>query len=196
MGNDTLREFYAGLDEAYISGGKGAPETYLRARAAAARSRGERLGQEYIACMSELGGYYRGVSRYRESLAAFEEAAELIEVTCGAQSADYATNLNNMAGTYRMMGDTNAALALFRRSMEIYDALPGISVYLYAGVLNNIATLYHGKGNYADAARYLLREIELLQTDPGLVDERATAYTNLAALYRELGDSAKAGGIV
>lgn len=188
----SIQDFYADLDTQYASGDTHAVEQFLQSRIQAVQTGSERFGHEHLVCLSELGAYYRGVSRYGESADAFQKAAEMIAAEIGPQSAEYATNLNNMAGAYRMAGDYDTALRLFLQSIELYDALPEKNNYLYAGVLNNISILYQMKEEFTLAIDYLLRAIGLLEESPKLVDELATGYTNLASLYQRTGNSGSA----
>jgi tetratricopeptide (TPR) repeat protein len=179
--------FYAELDRVYASGQRGAVEKFLNDRAAACAARGDELSLDYLMCMSELGGYYRGVSRYEDSLRAFKTAEGVIVTLWGSRSLHYATNLSNMAGTYRMMGEFDASLEAFLRAIDVYDELKENNVYLRAGVLNNIALLCQARKEYARSADYLRSAAALLETAPQLKEELATTYANLSGLCQQLG---------
>ena len=70
-----------------------------------------------LLCMvyNEMGSFYRGTSRYQESLSAFRKSQELVLDLKGRDTADYAVSVNNIAGTYRLMGEYEQAVSLFWR---------------------------------------------------------------------------------
>jgi tetratricopeptide (TPR) repeat protein len=184
--------FYAELDDVYASQ-PDAVERFLSDRAAACSLRDGEPSLEYLMCLSELGGYYRGVSRYEDSLRAHKAAEKVIESLWGPRSSQYAVNLGNMAGTYRMMGEPDASLDAFGRAIEIYDELEvrgelkEDGAYLRAGALNNIALLYRDRKEYERSLDCLRSAAALLETDPRLKEELATTYVNLSGICQQTG---------
>mgnify|MGYP000635799320 CR=1 FL=1 len=93
----------------------------------------------FTAALNELGTYYRGASRYDESVQAFEEAGRDILSYGQKDTADYATNRINLAGTLRLQHQYDRALALYEEARHIYLRLEGRQSYHYAATLNNIS---------------------------------------------------------
>ena len=112
---EKIGDFFRELDEVYATGRSEAVECFLTEKTAQACPRRLR-----IAANNELGSFYRGSSRFEESVAAFRAAAELTACEMGKESLEYATVLNNLAGTFRLMGRQEDALSLFRQAGELY----------------------------------------------------------------------------
>lgn len=187
--DERVRRFYEELDERYRQGDKAAVETFLCESARDCRPCGERFDALYLACLSETGAFYCGVSKYEKSVEAFLEASEILLRYMGASSPEYATNLNNLAGAYRLMGKYEEALPLFLQAKEIYRATVGDKHYLYASVLNNLSLLYQNTGNLRTAVDYLKTSVALVGDLPDCEEEQATGYSNLSILYRRLGET-------
>jgi tetratricopeptide (TPR) repeat protein len=140
--------------------------------------------------MNELGAFYRGMSRYGESVEAFKNAMDSYYGLYDTKDDGYATIINNLAGTYRLMGKPDEALSLFSEALRIYESLDSYDKFGYAGLLNNMAIAYDQAGDTGKATEYTKRAIDIL----GSLDEiaYATSYTNLASLYLKLDDMAGA----
>ena len=189
---NRLEKFYGELDECYLRGDLDAVERFLLEWEAAAR-RDPACGQEErIAVCNELGSFYRGISRYAQSLAAFERARALTADSLGTDCSQYATILNNMAGTCRLSGDYARAVTLFHEAAEIYRSAGMQDSYAYASVLNNLALAYRETGRYEQAIRCLDEALARMETMPGHEQEVAVTYNNLTALYNALGDKKRA----
>lgn len=179
--------FFRELDEVYAAGQSEAVERFLT----------ERTGENAplplrIAACNELGSFYRGSSRFEQSVIAFHTAAELTAREMGKESLEYATVLNNLAGTFRLMGRQGDALSLFRQAGEIYRKNGAEYSYLYASVLNNMALVYRETGELAQVANCLEGALELIRALPDRVQETAITYNNLAALYLASGEEERA----
>ena len=73
---ELLQDFYMQLDHYYSSGGCEDVERFLLQSLEQEKSAGS---DALIAVYNELGGFYRGISRFGESLDAFEQARLLTE---------------------------------------------------------------------------------------------------------------------
>ena len=178
------KRFYQELDQTY-SQGLGEVERFLL------ESRGAFLEAEnaagLVAVHNELGSFYRGISRYAESLTAFQSAGEEIVRRLGTDCVEYATLINNMAGTYRLMGRPAEAAELFRQAIDIYQNQNAEGSYAFVSVLNNISLAYQELGRLDDAAANLERALAMLRRMPGHLHEEAVTYHNLTALYHRMG---------
>ncbi len=146
----------------------------------------------YASMLSELGGFYRGQTRYEESRVCFEEALTILKESCGEYSPDYATGINNLAGTYRLMGLYDEAKEAFIKCIDIYKKSVGERHILYASALNNFSLLYLDKGESRRAAELLDESLQILKLQPQLIDEYTTSLVNVAALYYMLKEYQKA----
>jgi tetratricopeptide (TPR) repeat protein len=178
---DRLKSLYRAGDPQQI-------EAYLLAEIAATGGDQRSLCTLY----NELGGYYRGVSRYRDSLDAFDRADGCLE-GCGlALTIQAATVMINRAGTCRLMGDPAAALELYRRASAILDAHPEADPYLVASLNNNLALSYIDSGDLEEALAQAQKGCEIVMAIPGAQHAQATALVNLASISFQAGDLAAA----
>lgn len=179
--------FFRELDEVYATGQSEAVERFLLERTSDCHPLALR-----IAASNELGSFYRGSSRFEQSVTAFHTAAELTARELGEESLEYATVLNNLAGTFRLMGRQEDALSLFRQAGALYQKNGAECSYLYASVLNNMALVYRETGELVQAANCLEGALELICALPDRVQETAITYNNLASLYLASGQEEKA----
>ena len=141
----------------------------------------------YASMLSELGGFYRGLTRYDESVDCFTKAADIMKAAKGADSPDYATCINNRAGSYRQMKEFDKAEEGFAECLAIYERSVGKHHILYSAGLNNCALVALDKGQTDRAAGLLSESAEILRNMPDHLDEYATSLANTAELYRQLG---------
>lgn len=177
------KRFYQELDETY-SKGLTRVERFLLESRAAFRETENAAG--LVAVHNELGSFYRGTSRYGESLDAFRVAGEEIARRLGTDSVEYATLLNNMAGTYRLMGRPAEAAELFRQAIGIYESQNAENSYAFVSVLNNISLAYQELGRFEAAIENLEQALAMLRRMPGHLHEEAVTYHNLTALYHRM----------
>ncbi|MEA4853328.1 MAG: tetratricopeptide repeat protein [Christensenella sp.] len=189
---NTTAQFFEELDKLYAAGKMEDVEQFLLASGRRYAPCCGGFNPTYLAVLSELGGFYRGTSRYRASLNSFEAAQDVIGRFLGTDTVEYATNLNNMAGTCRLMGEYEKSLGLFQKALDIYESTVSAESYLYASALNNMALLYQSMEDYKEAAACLEKALGIIKTLPDCEEEAATSYTNLAALYQKMGQKAKA----
>ena len=182
----TPEQFFEELDRLYAAGNMEDVEQFLMVSGRKFAPCCGGFNETYLAVLSELGGFYRGTSRYRASIDAFEAARGVIEQFLGRQSVEYATNINNMAGTYRLMGENEKALELFQEALSIYEATVGKKTYLYASALNNMALLYQNMNDYEKTVDCLKQALSITENLPDCEEEVATTYTNLCALYQRM----------
>lgn len=188
----TLQTFYQNLDQYYAAGDVDQMERFLLETEAQYRKNTAGAAQIGIAVYNELGSLYRGISRYDASISSFQHARQLVEKEIGTDSVQYATVLNNMAGTCRLMGHFDDALRLFHMAEQIYARAGEEQSYAYASVLNNMSLVYRELEDLQPAIDYLEKALEIIQTMPNTQQEIAITYNNLAAMYRQAGNTAKA----
>lgn len=179
----NVKRFYKELDKMY-SRGLAQVERFLLESRTAFRETENAAG--LVAVHNELGSFYRGTSRYGESLAAFQAAGEEIIRRLGTDSVEYATLLNNMAGTYRLMGRPAEAAELFRQAIDIYRSQNAENSYAFVSVLNNISLVYQELGRLEAAVENLEQALAMLRRMPGHLHEEAVTYHNLTALYHRM----------
>jgi tetratricopeptide (TPR) repeat protein len=189
--SNSVQSFYEKLDSLYQSGDIGGVLSYILAMKDKADSAGGADGPSAtpltLAVYSELGSYYKAVSRYEDAVTAHLTASRLIEEIVGADSEDYAVNLCNIAGTYRLWGKFDDAEKYFFQSKELFEEIGATKDYYYASVINNIGLLYQDRGGDRLASEYIEKSIGILQGLEGVEAEIATALTNLSSLQRNLG---------
>lgn len=192
----TQEEFYQHLDILYDAGNPEETERFLKFHVDLYRD-GETVNRPLlIAALSELGGFYRGVSRYEESAASFEEALQWIAAVKGTDSLAYATTLNNVAGTYRQMKDYEKAESCFLKAKDLFESHGETGHYLYSSVLNNLALLYLELGRGEEGMALLTQAMDILKGQPGHEEEVATGILNQAYYYLETEDLVQAEQLV
>lgn len=182
--DQDLGAFYEQLDRLYEEGDQENIEALLQKTAAELEQAG---AAEAVAVYNEMGSFYRGTSRYSQSLAGFEAAQRQIRRRYGTNCTEYATLLNNMAGTYRLMGAHEKAIELFLQAIGIYEACGDGQSYAYASVQNNISLVYQEIGQFEHAAEHLEKALDMIRTMPGHLHELAVTYSNLTVLYHKAG---------
>jgi tetratricopeptide (TPR) repeat protein len=187
-GNELSKEsFLDRLGKLYLEGDQEKIETFILGKIADVIAEG---GDELALCTvyNELGGYYRGISRFSDSLAAFDKAARCLEARGLGQSVQAATVMINRAGTCRLMGDSDTALKLYRRSGAILDANPGADRYLIASLFNNLSLSYIQSSRLNEALVEAQKGYEIMKTIPGSERELVTSLINLATISLQVGD--------
>jgi tetratricopeptide (TPR) repeat protein len=180
MTDEERKKFYSSLDAVYESETPCSIEGFLTEQASLYAHENNGINDAYLTCLSELGSYYRGVSRYEEAITVFRKVDSIIISLFGESSAERSVNLNNLAGVYRMIGKSDEGLELFLQSIHICESLPKRNNYIYASALNNTSLLFQLKEDYEKAVSYMLASIKLLEDLPDVKNELATAYSNLS----------------
>lgn len=192
----TQDEFYQHLDTLYEAGDPKEVERFLTFHVDFYKD-GETLNPPLlIAALSELGGFYRGVSRYEESADCFQQTLDLVGTYKGIDSMAYATTLNNLAGTYRLMQEPEKAEKCFLEARRLFEDHGTTSHYLYASVLNNLALLYLGEGRKDEGIDLLCQSTDLMKQQPGHEEEVCTGILNQAYYYLETEDIDQALSLV
>ncbi|GHU13772.1 hypothetical protein FACS1894161_4020 [Spirochaetia bacterium] len=192
MTEEERKKFYSDLDLVYESGDRCSVETFLTEQAAVYAHENGGVNDAYLSCLSELGSFYRGASRYEEALEMFRRADAIIVPIFGEFSLEHSVNVNNMAGAYRMMGEAEKALELFLEALRICEALPEKNSYVYASALNNTSLLYQLKKEYEKSVYYMRSSIRELEKVPAAKNELATAYSNLSVQLSSMGEKDEA----
>lgn len=175
------------LDKLYLEGDQEKIEAFIIGKIADVVANG---GDELVLCKfyNELGGYYRGVSRYNDSLDAFDKATGCLEARGLGQSVQAATVMINRAGTCHLMGDSDTALSLYGQSGAILDANPEADRYLIASLFNNLSLSYIQSGRLSEALVEAQKGYEIVKTIPDSQREQATSLINLASVSLRVGD--------
>lgn len=147
---------------------------------------------DYVSVCNELACFYRGLSRWQESMNSFSAAVDELKRFHLNDTPNYAMVLLNMAGTCRLMGDKDKALKNFTQAGDIFKSSGVDNPYVYASLYNNIALVYKDLGDVESALSYLLYALENIEKIPENVTELGSTCNNLAALYISKGDLDKA----
>jgi len=187
---ERLSPFFEQLDGVYRQGFPEAVETFLRESLCRAEAETDR--ELELAAWNELGGFFRGVGRYEESLSAFRRGGGPSPEQRGGGGGAYATVLNNMAGTCRLLHRASEAESLFLRAMECYRQAGLEDSDAYTSVLNNLSLVYRETGELGKAIDYLLQALKRLEERGDRRAELAVTYNNLTTLYQAAGEQDKA----
>ena len=197
-----LQEFYRQLDEHYASLDRNATEAFLLE----SRKKAQAAGQPellrdgcpacapqltpngaLIAVCNELACFYRGLSRWEQSLEAFTQAQQEMEQYYQNDSVQYATILLNKAGTYRYMGQPQQALELFEHSEKILSSLESVPESVLAGLYNNTGLALLDLRRPQEALERFRQALPLVEENHASIVEQGSTWNNLAAAYRNLG---------
>ncbi|MGN0194039.1 MAG: tetratricopeptide repeat protein [Pseudoramibacter sp.] len=183
----TIQAFYKRLDE-YL----GNPEktelflSSLESHLLESRSPDDR--QLLATVYNEKGSFYRSISRFDDSLRAFQKGREIILDLWGPNCLPYATLLNNMAGTLRLIGENHQAIDMFLQAIKIYHHLNADESYAFASVQNNLSLVYQETGQTKLAIYHLQIALDLIRKMPEHQSQLAVTYGNLCTLYHQIGD--------
>lgn len=202
-----LDQFYRELDEHYAAHDNEATERFLKS----CRSRAWQEGladpistgcpscapalepnMPYVSVCNEMACFYRGLSRFQDSLDCFTLAQEELESLYLQNTPEYATILLNKAGTYRYMGDLDHALDHFSRSARILETDNKGKPEVLAGLYNNIGLVWMDKQEPEKALSYFRHALPLVTANDNQIVEQGTTWNNLAAAYNALGQRAQA----
>lgn len=149
----------------------------------------------YVSVCNEQACFYRGLSRFEDSLAAFSDAEQELESYYKKDTVEYATVLLNKAGTYRYMHDLDNALALFLRAAEIMKEAGPDRTEVLCGLYNNIGLVFLDLREPEKAAAYFMEAMNIVENIPEMIVQCGSTWNNLATAYdllgkRELADTA------
>ena len=142
---------------------------------------------EYISVCNEIACFYRGISKFEESLENFLLAQRELESLYQKDTLEYATILLNKAGTYRYMGKLEAALENFRLSEEILERIKEVQPQVLAGLYNNMGLVYLDMSVPQKAEFYFQKALPLVDKNQERIVEQGTTRNNLAVAFQALG---------
>lgn len=202
-----LNRFYRELDEHYGAHDNEKTEAFLKKSKETADRAGTPMpvntgcpscvpplepNWAFVSVCNEMACFYRGLSRFEESLATFEEAQKELESLYQQRSAEYATVLLNKAGTYRYMGDTEKALEHFQKAARIFEQHPDCPKATLAGLYNNIGLVYLDQKKPEEALGSFVQAMNLLEAEADVLVETGTTWNNMAAALDILGKTEEA----
>lgn len=177
-----MDEFFSTLDRLYLEGNQQKIENYLKATLEALLNQGDERALDAASVLNEMGGYYRGTSRYAESCDCCGRAIAILEEKGMGETIQVATMKLNYAGTLRLMGQLGKSLALFSESKELLEKLGETGSYEYISLLNNLSLTCQDMGDGEKAIELAEAALEAVRKLPNLEDEVPTALNNLAAM--------------
>jgi len=198
-----LQGFYRQLDESYAALDRNATEAFLLAsREKAFESQQPELLRDgcpacapqvapngaLIAVCNELACFYRGLSRWEESLEAFGQAQEELEQYYQNDTVQYATILLNKAGTYRYMNKPQKALELFEQAEKILSQCENVPLGILAGLYNNTGLALLDLKRPQDALERFQNALPLISGNAQSIVEQGSTWNNIAAAHRSLGN--------
>lgn len=175
-----INQFFTKLDALFANKEMQQAEIYMKESLQTAESTGD-FGSAIAIC-SELGGYYRMLSRYDEGAALYEKALGYLRQLGLSGSEHHATTLMNYATTCTLTGEKEKALGFYRQATEIFTAKGLAADYRMATLYNNISSLYQDMGDFAQAEKHLQLALSVLENLTETEAEAAITYTNWAQL--------------
>lgn len=216
-----LERFYRELDEHYAAHDNEAVEDFLKKSREKAYEDGLVMpvnhgcpscvptlepNWNYVSVCNEMACFYRGLSRFQDSLDTFSLAQKELESLYRQNTPEYATVLLNKAGTCRYMGDLKQAMEYFRKAAGILERASESSEsetggkapdrQILAGLYNNMGLLYLDMKEFQDAVSCFQKALPLVEADAGKITELGSTWNNLAAAYQALGEREQAGKAV
>ena len=182
-----VKEYFDIVDKAYATEDHKIIESEIKRAAQLAEQNEGPESALYAAMLSELGGFYRGMTRFDECLDCFSKAAEIMKTAKGEDSADYATCVNNHASAYRLMGRFDEAQEELEKCLKIYEKAVGKKHILYASALNNLGMVALNREDPDSAMDYLEEAADILKELPGHLFEYGSSLANNAEIYRLMG---------
>ena len=159
---------------------------------------GDRVGEGRA--LSNIGVVYDDQGKHGEALDLYEQALE-IRQEVGDRSGECVT-LNNIGAVYKAQGRYHEALGSYEEALALARKLGDRA---HEGtILNNIGVIYEAQGRYRETVYAFVRGIEVIEgirTNAGndqarasFVDNYATIYDRLVALYHQQGTVEQAFG--
>lgn len=175
-----INQFFTKLDALFADKEMQQAEIYMKESLETAEQTGD-FGSA-IAILSELGGYYRMVSRYDEGSALYEKALGYLKQLGLSGSEHHATTLMNYATTCTLTGEKEKALGFYQEAAEIFSAKGLTADYRMATLYNNISSLYQDLEDFENAEKHLQLALSVLENLTETEAEAAITYTNWAQL--------------
>lgn len=191
-----MDEFFTRLDALYEAGEPDKAESFLLDTLEELEAEGADKAAEIASVLNELGGFYRGVSRYAESMDCARRARELLASLGMADTPQYATMLLNEAGACRLMGDHGGAVDLFMQAKAMLEAQDQRESYAYVSLLNNLALEYAAQAKWDEAIPLSEAALAQVRRRPDAQEETATALTNLASMRLQAGQAEQAEALL
>lgn len=197
-----LHRFYKELDECYAAHNNEETESFLLKSRQQSYDSGQvsmintecpscvpqlEPNYEYISVCNEIACFYRGISRFEESLENFLLAQRELESLYQKDTLEYATILLNKAGTYRYMRNLEAALENFKLSEGILEGIKGVQPQVLSGLYNNMGLVYLDMNAPQTAEFYFKKALPLVDKNQEMIVEQGTTRNNLAVAYHALG---------
>lgn len=202
-----ISRFYQDLDACYGNHDNAATEAFLKKSRDVADRAGAPMpvntgcpscvtplepNWAYVSVCNETACFYRGLSRFSESLEVFELAQKELESLYQQRTTEYATVLLNKAGTYRLMGELDQALKYFRKAADIFEQHPESPQTTLAGLYNNIGLVYLDQRKPQEALTCFAGAMNALQYLENAIVETGTTWNNIAAAYNLLDNTKEA----
>jgi tetratricopeptide (TPR) repeat protein len=184
-----MADIFDELDSLLRAGDPMATEMRFKELLAESEEAGSASNLKQITILSELAGWYRGISRFDDSETCFNRVLELLRDNCLDNTVQYARTLLNIAGLYRMTGRNEESLACNLGAREIIEGGVPCDEYAYAAALNSLALTYQAMGDFSSADKIGAESLAFVRSSFAAEDhEVATALSNLANIRLRLGD--------
>ena len=197
---EKLQSFFRQLDAYYEVHDNDGAERYMKEQAnlpltEASGSEEEKQAAFSDSCLysasvyNELACFYRGVSRFQESVDTFETARQMLKAA-GKEDTDlYGTVLLNEAGVWRYLGETEEALGLFEEAEEMLTR-PGSegNEETLAGLWNNTGLVHLDRNEPSLALPYFRRALEVVSASERMAVQQGVTWNNIASVFMMQGD--------
>ncbi len=176
-----MDEFFSTLDNLYLTGDQEKIERFMLDKLRELEEQGETLDASSV--MNELAGYYRGTSRYGDSVRYAQASMAILQERGMGETIQYATMLLNYAGVLRLMGKLTQSRDSFRESKAILERLGETGSYAYVSLLNNLALTLQDMNEGDEAIELAQQALSIMRGRAEREDEVPTSLNNLSAMY-------------
>ena len=142
---------------------------------------------EYVDALYALGGIYRSMGQYQNSLDAYKKCSDVILKTEGRYSYYMTQAMMEFANTYLAWRKPSQALVYLDQIRNLYDSL-GVNRWNYADLHDTFGLINYLLGRYDIAQRHFEEAINITDSIWGNESPRALLYRNNMAhnyMYRD-----------
>jgi len=131
----------------------------------------------------KAGGYYWGEFVLERSKQNFKKSIDILEMTSGKTSTEYAESLFHLGLLYHYMRDFTQVESIYKQVLETIEAHHGQNSPLLSPYINNLGRLYKDIGLYSDSELLLRRSLQIENTISPNSSNVADRLNNLGHLY-------------
>lgn len=144
-------------------------------------------GDQHAGALLRVAQVSRALGRYREAVAALEQAHRIIERLGGADELPGSMIQNELGLNLRALDRFDEAEQYYKRSLATREKKLGADHVGVAQVLNNLGSVYWTDGRYSEAEHNFKRALEIRERLAPDSPDHAESLNNLAILHWALG---------